>query len=64
MGNLFVIEAYLVQNPVDTWVLDSGATNYICNLLAYMAIDIDFDEYKPHVLIKQRFMNCAFTIRK
>ncbi|KAH9670955.1 hypothetical protein KPL70_017162 [Citrus sinensis] len=29
MGNLFVIEACLVQNPIDTWVLDSGATNHI-----------------------------------
>ena len=29
-----------------------------------MAIDIDFDDNKPHVLIKQRFMNCAFIIRK
>ena len=29
-----------------------------------MAIDIDFDDNKPHMLIKQRFMNCAFIIRK
>ena len=33
-------------------------------LLAYMAINIDFDDNKPHVLIKQRFMNCTFIIRK
>ena len=33
-------------------------------VLAYMAINIDFDDNKPHVLIKQRFMNCAFIIRK
>ena len=33
-------------------------------LLAYTAIDIDFDDNKPHVLIKQRFMYCAFIIRK
>ena len=33
MRNLFVIEACLVQNPIDTWVLDSGATNHICNSL-------------------------------
>ena len=33
-------------------------------LLAYMAIDIDFDDNKPHVLIKQRFMYCAFIINK
>ena len=33
-------------------------------LLAYMAINIDFDDNKSHVLIKQRFMNCAFIIRK
>lgn len=33
MGNLFVIEVCLVQNPIDTWVLDSGATNHICNSL-------------------------------
>ena len=29
-----------------------------------MAINIDFDDNKPHVFIKQRFMNCAFIIRK
>ena len=33
-------------------------------VLAYMAINIDFDDNKPHVFIKQRFMNCAFIIRK
>ena len=33
-------------------------------LLAYMAINIDFDDNKPHVLIKQMLMNCAFKIRK
>ena len=33
MENLFVIEACLVQNPIDTWVLDSGAPNHICNSL-------------------------------
>ena len=33
-------------------------------VLAYMATNIDFDDNKPHVFIKQRFMNCAFIIRK
>lgn len=33
-------------------------------VLAYMAINIDFDDNKPHIFIKQRFMNCAFIIRK
>ena len=33
-------------------------------LLTYMAINIDFDDNKPHVFIKQRFMNYAFIIRK
>ena len=33
-------------------------------LLAYMAINIDCDDNKAHVLIEQRFMNCAFIIRK
>ena len=36
MRNLFVIEACLVQNPIDTWVLDSGATNHICNSLYWV----------------------------
>ena len=37
-----------------------------CNklVLAYMAINIDFDNNKPHVLIEQRIMNYAFIIRK
>ena len=29
-----------------------------------MAINIDFDDNKPHILIEQRVMNCAFIIRK
>ena len=29
-----------------------------------MAINIDFDDNKSHVLAKQRFMNYAFIIRK
>ena len=29
-----------------------------------MAINIDFDDNKPHLFIKQRFMNYAFIIRK
>ena len=33
-------------------------------MLAYMAINIDFDDNKLYVLIKQRFMYCAFIIRK
>ena len=33
-------------------------------LLAYMAINIDFDDNKPHVFIKKRFINYAFIIRK
>ena len=28
-----MIKAYLVQNPIDTWVLDLGATNYTRNSL-------------------------------
>ena len=30
----------------------------------YVSINIDFDDNKPHVFIKQRFMNYAFMIRK
>ena len=33
-------------------------------LLAYMAINVDFDDNKLHVLVKQKFMYCAFIIRK
>ena len=29
-----------------------------------MAINIDFDDNKPHVFIKQKFMNYAFIIKK
>ena len=31
-------------------------------LLAYMAINIDFDDNKPHAFIKQRFINYAFMM--
>ena len=33
-------------------------------MLAYMAINIDFDDNKPHVFIKQRFMNYTFIIKR
>ena len=33
IGNLLVIETCLVQNDVETWVLDSRATNHIGNSL-------------------------------
>ena len=33
-------------------------------LLAYMAINIDFDDNKQYVFLKQRFMIYAFMIRK
>ena len=39
-------------------------TCLMCSLLTYMDINIDFDDNKPHVLIKQTFINCAFIIRK
>ena len=29
-----------------------------------MAINIDFDDNKPHVFINQKFINYAFIIRK
>ena len=29
-----------------------------------MAINIDFDDNKPYVFLKKRFMNYAFMIRK
>ena len=35
MGNSFMIEACLVQNSIDTWLVDSGATNHICNSLSW-----------------------------
>ena len=36
----------------------------LIQVLAYIAIIIDFDDNKPHVLVKQRFMYCAFIIKK
>ena len=33
MGHSIVIEAYLVQSSVNSWIVDSGATNHICNSL-------------------------------
>ena len=33
MNNTFLLEICLVQNPTDSWCVDSGCTNYICNSL-------------------------------
>ena len=33
MKSLFLLEIYLVQNPTDSWCVDSGCTNHISNSL-------------------------------
>ena len=33
MKNTFLLEIYLVQNSTDSWCVDSGCTNHICNSL-------------------------------
>ena len=30
MGDLNIVEAYLVENYSDKWIIDSRATNYVC----------------------------------
>ena len=44
--------------------VDNKVEMSVTKVLAYMAINIDFDDNKPHVFIKQRFMNCDFIITK
>ena len=33
MKSSFILEICLVQNPTDSWCVDSGCTNHICNTL-------------------------------
>ena len=33
MKSIFLLERCLVQNPTDSWCMDSGCTNHICNSL-------------------------------
>ena len=33
MKGSFLLEICLVQNPTDSWYVDSGCTNHICNSL-------------------------------
>ena len=33
MKSSFLLEICLVQNPMDSWCVDSGCTNHICNTL-------------------------------
>ena len=49
---------------VDRWRGTMLVDRKMCILLAYMAINIDFDDNKPHVFIKQRFINYASIIIK
>ena len=35
MGDLLVVEAYLVENLNDKWIIDSGATNHVCYSLKW-----------------------------
>ena len=35
MGNLNVVEACLVENYNDKWIIDSGATNHVCYSLQW-----------------------------
>ena len=49
----FVKMSFFKKNQVMTYKIP---------LLAYMAINIDFDDNKPHAFIKQRFINYAFMM--
>ena len=35
MKSSFLLEICLVQNPTDSWCVDSGCTNHICNSLQW-----------------------------
>ena len=36
MGSLSVVEACLVENYNDKWIIDSGATNHVCYSLEWL----------------------------
>ena len=44
------------------WMFKHGIAKCGIIMLAYMAINIDFDDNKPHAFIKQRFINYAFMM--
>ena len=35
MGDLLLVEAFLVENFNDKWIIDSGATNHVCHSLQW-----------------------------
>ena len=44
MGDLNVVETYLVENYNDKWIIDSGATNHVCFSLQWFKHSSPFNK--------------------
>ena len=44
MGDLPVVEACLVENFNDKWIIDSGATNHVCYSLQWFKHSMSIEE--------------------
>ena len=52
MGDLLVVEACLVENFNDKWIIDSGATNHVCYSLKWFRHSTSIEEEQRYLKLR------------
>ena len=52
MGDLLVVEACLVKNFNDKWIIDSGATNHVCYSLQWFKHSTFIEEGQRYLKLR------------
>ena len=52
MGDLLVVEACLVENFNDKWIIDSGATNHVCYSLQWFKHNTSIEEGQRYLKLE------------
>ena len=54
MGDLLVVEACLVENFNDKWIINSGATNHVCYSLQWFKHSMSIEEGQRYLKLRNR----------
>ena len=52
MGDLLVVEACLVENFNDKWIIDSGVTNHVCYSLQWFKYNTSIEEGQRYLKLR------------
>ena len=63
MGDLLVVEACLVENFNDKWIIDSGATNHVCYSLQWFKHSTSIEEGQRYLKLGNGELISVKTIR-